>query len=293
MKAHGGEVPGARAKSQRRRRGPARSLGCAFALSSFAIAQGTPPASTRVEIVLRGEAAEGSVGFGAHFELDVVRRWPKGEVAEPFAASLLAPLVVDELEVRTNERDGEVVETRRCRARAFQRGAVTLLPKSEAARTLLVDSCLPEGDAGVLELPALPPLEIRAGRRALGLVVAVAVATFALSWIGVVLLRADRRRRSRVPLRVRLARELEALVAAAPISEAERRADAVAATRILRSAEQRLGSANRGADAEAMTAADRLLDDVKFAGRALEGPERARVLATLRAAIDALPEDAA
>lgn len=268
-------------------------IACALAMSSFALAQVPESATTRVEVVLRGAAAEGSVGFGASFELDVVRRWPAGAAAEPFAASVLAPLVVDELEVSTANAGSEVVETRRCRARVFQRGAVTLLPQSDAARTLLVDSCLPEGDAGVLEMPTLPPLEIRAGRRALALVFAVAAVTFAISWIAVLLVRADRRRRSLVPLRVRLTRELAALAVAVPASAAERRADAVAATRVLRAAEQRLRATGGGPDAEARAVADRLLDDVKFAGRALDGHERARVLAALRSAIEALPEDAA
>ncbi|MEQ1634448.1 MAG: hypothetical protein ABL997_18850, partial [Planctomycetota bacterium] len=228
--------------------------------------------------MLHGSAAEGTVEFGAAFRLDVVRRWPVAARPEPWTSTVLAPLVVIEEDVATEVRGDENIETRRCSAFVFQRGAVTLLPESKTPRTLLIDSCLPDGDSGTLELPPMPTFEVVAARRVLARGAAIAAIVFLVAW-GVALSLRSRRRRVHVPPpRVRLAAEVQNLCANAPTTDAQRRSEAVAATRILREAAQQTGALSHSEDAAEV---DRLLDDVKFAGRSLSPSERQRVLALL------------
>lgn len=265
-----------------------RAAVLAVVLASVAPAQVTPS----VTLVLHGTAAEGSVEFGKPFELDVVRHWVETGTPEPWSSTLLAPLVVEELDVVVGTSADTTTETRRLRARVFQRGAVTLLPRTEATRTLLVDSCLPGDDAGSLEQPELAPLGVRPARRALvaacvagsiALVLAFAVQGFVL---------AVRRRRSRVPVRVRLAREVDALVAEVPADIATARAQAIAATRVLREVERHARAAGIRLEVDAVEELDRQLGAVKFAGCTLHDDERLRLLATLRRAVETLPEGA-
>lgn len=281
------------------RAGPVRPLALALAAvvavhSGARCQQGADPArpsieAAPVELILRGQAAEGSVGFGRAFELDVVRRSAAGTSPEEWRDGLLAPLSVEEISV-ARVRDGdEVVETRRFRAWAFRRGAVTLQPASGSPpRTLLVDSCLPQGDDGALELLPAPPLGVLPVRRVLVRFLAIAAAAGAVAWLALAAVRALRRRAAMPPpWRARLSAQVEALAARAPASRQAQRADALAATAVLRDAARLLP------EASAAGSVHRLLEAVKFEGRVLTPQEREALLDGLRRVVAALPDDGA
>ncbi|MBK8100370.1 MAG: hypothetical protein IPK26_25005 [Planctomycetes bacterium] len=269
---------------------PLAGLVVALAAPTPARAQ-EPSSAPAITVVLRGGAAAGSVEFGKAFELDVVRRWARSAPAPPWSDEVLAPLVVDVLATTTTADGDTTIETRHCRAFAFQLGAATLLPKSETPLTLLVDSCLPAGDAGALELLPPPPLAVRAGQRQLARLLLFALIAAALAGGALLGLRAWHRRQAAPRPRRRLQAEIAVLAATVPTTPAERRAEAIAATRILRQAGDLARQAAAPQPAAFATAAEALLDDVKFAGRTLAADERARLLDALRAAVAAVPED--
>ena len=114
-----------------------------------------------------------SVVFGAPFEVEVRRTWPRGAEAEPFVEGALAPLSVRVVSSSRAEGTQGVVERLRLTARAWTVGIVEVPPVVLRARaadgalieaaatpsTLTVRSSLPEPSGGVewLDLRELRP----------------------------------------------------------------------------------------------------------------------------------------
>lgn len=286
---------------------PLAILLLAFAVAGAARGQDEPrtgPGQPSIEVVLHGDANGGSVEFGAPFEFDVVRRWPIGAVPEPWRDDALAPLVLRAGAVLTGESGNEMVETRRFRAFAFRRGAVTLQPgfalvtgdgepavrATATPRVLLVESALPIDDDGKVEPPPAPPLHVAAMRAELVVRLVLASVAGALLWLLLVLWRVARRwRQVDASPRDRLLAQLEQLAAQAPDSRAAWRAEAVAATSILRTASRCLDDAQFRVDPRVHAS----LEAVKFAGTALPPAERQALFAELRRIVASVPRERA
>ena len=265
-------------------------------------------AELSIEIVLHGQAARGSIEFGKPFELDVIRRWPKEATPEPWRDAALSPLIVKAQSLSRSDRDGQAVENRRFSAWTFRRGAVALQPEfglavaegEEPRRvtaelcTILIDSSLPADDAGTVEAPAAPALQIIPVRRVLLRLLLLAAAAGAVTWLiraSVRLVRA----RALVPPgpRAELLTRVEDLARVAADTRAEQRAAAVTATGILRAAERLLAERDPKAldqSSGALESAYESLEAVKFAGRVLSPADREALIANLHRLATTVPE---
>ncbi len=264
------------------------------AMEELLAAGGDP--TLRIELVLRGEAALGSVTFGAPFALDVIRRWPVGEEAAAWSDESLAPLVVEQTSLERGTEQSQVVETRSFRAHAFRLGAVTLRPEfglvvdegREPRRgiapltTLMVDSSLPADDDGAIELPPAPVLCIEPVRRVLATAALLALAAGGVAWILCRLWIGWRASGAADADRPRTPAERIAALAAvseqdlAQFDRAAWRADALEWSAILDELQLRAGSTEPTA---ALADLAEELDQVKFAGARMRHARRAELLA--------------
>lgn len=121
--------------------------------------------------VQRIQVDETQLDFGAAFSVQVVRIWERDWQAQPWDEAVLAPLQVQQRDVRVRERGRHRVETRRFQARLFELGRVEMRPQGfevadpDSGERFLaasepvvfeVRSILPPGDTLEPELPGGP-----------------------------------------------------------------------------------------------------------------------------------------
>ena len=290
------------------------------------LALGQAPATATIQepaLSVRVTTPADVVDFGAAFPLTVTRTWTHGWTPETWDDRSLAPLDLQLTDVSRDDGEGVFRETRRYRARAFERVALRVPPvafelRSEADGStrvvsseelvVAVRSGLPPSDTGAAELPD-GPLDVPASTLTPLVLGASVLGILVMAWgLG----RRLRSKRAADAARAvtpsqRARNRLAALRAKQPSDRREARLDSVETASLLRdflgeqlalrmpgwTSEELLESPGLGeaVDPRQQSLVAAVLsdcDEVKFAGRSLTQEARERRLASVEQLVEEL-----